>query len=443
MITDKDVYLTKLAEIEPALAQTGPSWLHSVRRAAREQFAEHGFPTTKDEEWRFTRIRPLLQHDFGIAVRPATNGVSAKDLTSAGISGGDLRTLVFVNGHYAPELSDPGTVDGGLRVSNLREALETDPERLEQHLASCADPAKNPFVALNTAHVMDGAFVFVPRGVSVAEAIHLVFVSTGGDTPLVSHPRNLIIIDNDARASVLESYLHTNDAVYFTNPVTELVVGDHGQLDHYKLQNESPAAYHIGALHARIGANSRVRTTSLSLGGTLVRNDVGALLDGEGTDCTLDGLYLADGHQHVDNHTNIDHAKPHCDSHELYKGILGGRAKAVFNGRIHVHPDAQKTDAKQSNRCILLSDDAQINTNPQLEIYADDVKCTHGAAVGQIDETAVFYLRSRGISRRDARRMLVYAFANEIIEKITVEPLRAKLSGDLFTWLTRVESSHA
>jgi Fe-S cluster assembly protein SufD len=234
----------------------------------------------------------------------------------------------------------------------------------------------------------------------------------------------------------VESYVGFESDAYFTNAVTEIVVKENTEIDHCKLQRESDAAYHMATVRAHIGKGSRFKTDAVSFGGTLVRNDLHAVLADEGIECTMNGLYLASGHQHVDNHTVIEHAKPRCSSRELFKGILGGRAKAVFNGRIHVHPQAQKTDAKQTNRCILLSDDAQINTNPQLEIYADDVKCTHGAAVGRIDEDAVFYLRSRGIDDASARRILVFAFANEVLEDLRIGPVREHLTADLDRWLS-------
>jgi Fe-S cluster assembly protein SufD len=298
-------------------------------------------------------------------------------------------------------------------------------------------------VALNTAHVHDGAFIHLPRGTRIEEPIHILYVSRSNGSSVVSHPRTLIIAEDGTRASFVESYVGFESDAYFTNAVTEIVVKENAEIDHCKLQRESDSAYHMATVRAQVGRSSRFLTSSLSFGGALVRNDTHAVLADEGIECALNGLYLARNHQHVDNHTVIEHTKPNCSSRELFKGILGGRAKAVFNGRIHVHPQAQKTDAKQTNRCILLSDDAQINSNPQLEIYADDVKCTHGAAVGRLDEDAVFYLRSRGIDDAAARRMLVFAFANEVLEDVRIAPVREHLTTDLDRWLADTRRTDA
>jgi len=246
-------------------------------------------------------------------------------------------------------------------------------------------------------------------------------------TATVSHPRNLILAGDDSQTMIVESYIGLNNALYFTNAVTEIVAGENAVVAHYKLQRESEEAFHISTVQASLNHSSNFSSHSIDLGGALVRNDVNAVLDGKGIECTLDGLYMVAGRQHVDNHTRIDHVKPHCSSRELYKGVLGGRSKGVFNGKIYVHKDAQKTDAKQTNKNLLLSEDAVINTKPQLEIYADDVKCTHGTTIGQLDQEAIFYLRSRGIDLEAARGLLTYAFASEMIGRIKVEPVRAQL----------------
>ena len=424
---------------EPVLAEAGPAWLHTIRKDAIGKFEELGFPTLKDEDWRFTRVRPLLQHDFQLTDGYKANGVTASDLDEVSFADAGLHRMVFVNGHYAADLSSVGELPAGVRVESLADVLANDPAAVEPHLAKLAATDKNPFVALNTAHITDGLFVFVPKNTVVDTPVHVIFLSRANESAVASHPRNVIVAEEGAKLTVLESWVGKD--VYFNNPVTEIVVGDNADVNHYKVQKESLSAYHVATVQATLGKDSRFNTNSISLGGALVRNDINTYLGGEGIECTLDGLYMADTGQHVDNHTQIDHAMPHCDSHELYKGILNGRAKAVFNGRINVYEDAQKTDAKQSNRCMLLSDDAQVNTNPQLEIFADDVKCTHGATVGQIDEKSIFYLRARGIPKEQARHMLIYAFANEILERIEVEPLRERLATDLYGWLARAESS--
>jgi Fe-S cluster assembly protein SufD len=324
-----------------------------------------------------------------------------------------------------------------VKAGSLATALNSDSALVEPHLARHAGYQDHPFVALNTAFLQDGAFVSIPRGKAVERPIHLLFVSTHDrrGTATVSHPRNLILAGDDSQAMVIESYIGLNNALYFTNAVTEIVAGENAVVAHYKLQRESEEAFHISTVQASLSHNSNFSSHSIDLGGALVRNDVNAVLDGKGIECTLDGLYMVAGRQHVDNHTRIDHVKPHCSSRELYKGVLGGRSKGVFNGKIYVHKDAQKTDAKQTNKNLLLSEDAVINTKPQLEIYADDVKCTHGTTIGQLDQEAIFYLRSRGIDLEAARGLLTYAFASEMIGRIKVEPVRAQLETLLLTRL--------
>jgi Fe-S cluster assembly protein SufD len=442
-MAEKLIDITNFAKFQETPPEAGPSWLKRLRTNARDHLTQDGFPTTKTEEWRFTRLRPLLARDFHLEKRYRANGLSTGDLSALTFPDEDCRRVALVNGNHAKGLSAVGRLPKGVRVESIKTVLRDKPALLKKYLARHADPEKNPFVALNTAHLTDGVLVYIPKGITVEEPIHLLFYSASREGSPMSHPRNLIVAEEQSSATVIESYAGHEGDVYFTNPVTEIVVGDGASLDHYKVQKESRSAYHTATLQVHLGRDTRFHTDFLSFGGELVRNDVNTYLDGEGIDCTLNGLYVARGHQHVDNHTNIDHARPHCDSFELYKGILSGRGRAVFNGKIHVHPDAQKTDAKQSNACMLLSDDAQINTNPQLEIYADDVKCTHGAVVGQIDENAVFYLRSRGIDKVDARHMLIHAFANQVIEQVRVDPLRDRLAGDLSEWLANPETGLA
>jgi Fe-S cluster assembly protein SufD len=306
---------------------------------------------------------------------------------------------------------------------------------MEPHLARHANLENQPFVALNTAFLADGAFVFLPRNAVVEEPIHLLFVSTGAAAPTVSHPRALLVAGENSRATIVESYSGQNDGIYFTNAVTEAVLGENAVIDHYKLNRESEQAYHLATMQVQLERSANFSSHSVTLGGGIVRNDVNAYLGGEGITCTLNGVYLANGRRLVDNHTTIDHAMPHCESHEFYKGILDDRAHGVFNGKIYVRQDAQKTDAKQTNQTLLLSKEATINTKPQLEIFADDVKCTHGATVGQLSEEAVFYLRSRGIGAAEARALLIYAFASDIVSRIKVEPLREQLDAVLLARL--------
>jgi Fe-S cluster assembly protein SufD len=425
VMEEKEVYLADFARFEESLKEDDRGPLHQARQAAAERFAALGFPTLDDEEWRFTNLAPLTRVPFRLAAPGAR--IDAEQLRRLAFDVGTCSLLVFVNGRHAPELSSLRPLPPGAVVGSLAQALRDHPEKVEPHLTRHTAYEDQPFVALNTAFLRDGAFVFVPRGKVVEETIHLLFVSTASGGPTVSHPRALIVAGESSQVRLVESYAGPDGKVYFTNAVTEVVAGENAVVDHYKVQRESRRAFHLAAMHVHQARSSTFASHNFVLGGALVRNDVTAVLGAEGCECTLNGLYAGHGDQLIDNHTRIEHARPHCASHELYKGILDGKAHGVFNGKIHVHPDAQKTDAKQTNQTLLLSDDATINTKPQLEIYADDVKCTHGATVGQLDAEALFYLRARGIDRESARALLTYAFANDIIGRVKVEPLRARL----------------
>jgi Fe-S cluster assembly protein SufD len=351
------------------------TWAQALRESAFERFQEVGFPTTHEEEWRFTNVAPI-----------------AKFFQSR----------------------DPQRVGPSI------------PEDARPHLGQHARSERNAFVALNTAFLDQVNFVAVPRGTVLEEPIQIVYQTAEG---AVQHPRTLIVIGSNAQCTIVETYL--GEGRHFTNAVTEIVAGDSAVIDHYKVQQESLKAYHIATMQAALGRSASFSSYSISLGGALVRNDVNLTLS-EGTEATLNGLYIVNGRQHVDNHTEIDHAKPHGTSHELYKGILDEQATAVFNGRIIVRKDAQKTDSKQTNKNLVLSDDAVINTKPELQILADDVRCTHGATIGQLDAEAMFYLQSRGIGKRQARDLLTYAFAQDILGRIKVTQLKQQLEAVLF-----------
>jgi Fe-S cluster assembly protein SufD len=317
-------------------------------------------------------------------------------------------------------------------VTNLATALREHADLLETHLARYATSDLTPFVALNTAFLGEGAFVSLPRNAVVENTIHLLFVSTESATPTASHPRTLILAGENSQATLIETYVGTEGATYLTNAVTEIVLEANAHLDHVKVQQESLSAYHVAYQKTQMGRSSVFRSHSIVLGGAIARNDANAFLGGEGGECTLNGLTLGQGKQLLDNHTAIDHAVPHCNSHELYKSILNDQARGVFNGKIFVQKDAQKTDAKQTNQTLLLSKAAQINTKPQLEIFADDVKCTHGATIGQLQEEPLFYLRSRGIGLEEARSLLTYAFASEVLDGIRVEAVREQAHKAMF-----------
>jgi Fe-S cluster assembly protein SufD len=423
MPTTTETYLATYDRIE-ASRRHEPTWLRDVRRASAAAFGKLGFPTTKSEEWRFTNVAPIADTRFVQAPPAAVPRSVASGLVVPGLAG---PVLTFVNGRFAPRLSAPGAPRAGVMVVSLADAIAQNPAALQPHFGRHTDVTTRPFAALNTARFEDGALIAIADDTVFGEAIQLVFLSTVTPAPTVSHPRVLVALGRNSQARVVEMFAGIGPARGFTNAVTEVVVGDGAVLEHYRLQRESLSAFHIGHTQLQLGRSSSASSHAMAFGGLIARHDVVAVLGDEGADCTLNGLSLADGSQVIDNHTEIDHAMPHGTSRELYKSIVGGHARAVFNGRIRVRPDAQKTDSKQTNKTLLLSDDAQIHTKPQLEIFANDVKCTHGATVGQLSEDALFYLRARGIGLDDARSLLIRAFATDVTGRIGVEPVRAEL----------------
>ena len=426
------------AQVEPYVARfkvfsqtavaENPPWIRQIRKSAIARFAELGFPTTGQEEWKFTNIAPLLKIPFQPIETPSRQ-LGRKDVAPFLFGNPEGCRMVFVDGHFAPHLSsfldDGGT---GLQLGSLRAMLETNPREMEKHLAHYANFDTNAFTALNTAFFQDGAFVSVLAGRVVEEPIQLLFVAATMEPGAAWHPRNLILAEKRGEVKILETYVSLTDAPYFTNAVTEIVAGPDAKIEHCKIQREGEQAFHFATIKTAQTKNSRWTSHSISSGAHLARNDIQSVLKAEGAACILNGLYLGRGEQLIDHHTVVEHAKPHCESHEFYHGILDGHAHGVFNGKIFVQQDAQKTNAKQTNRNLLLSDDAVVDTKPQLEIFADDVKCTHGATVGQLDEDAVFYLRSRGIGLENARRMLIRAFASDVVGRIGIEPVRDELN---------------
>jgi Fe-S cluster assembly protein SufD len=429
VMDEKETYLERFAELEKTHFAGGPQWLHSIRTAAMDRFAEFGFPTVRDEEWRFTNIAPLLRQPFRHA---DSFEVSVDALERIVPDAGPCHRLVFVNGRFAPQLSSRLPLPQGVIAGDLASAIHAHSEAIREHLTRSVPHEQHAFVTLNTAFIDDGAYISLPRGQVLREPIHLVFVATADGEPAVCHPRNLIVADVNTQATIVESYVGVDGTTTFTNAVTEVVAAENAVIDHYKVQRENLTSFHVASMNVRLGRGGNFSSQNIVLGGRSVRNDVNAYLGAEGSECTLNGLYVGSGQQLIDNHTRIDHAKPHCASHELYKGILDGQARGVFNGKIYVHVDAQKTDAKQTNKTLLLSDEAVIDTKPQLEIFADDVKCTHGATIGQLAAEAIFYLRSRGIRHADARSLLMFAFANDIVDRIKIEPLREQLARVFF-----------
>lgn len=424
--TESDAFLDHFARYEDGLNGQKSAWPHELRREGIEQYRELGLPTRKNEEWKYTNVSPLARQTFTWSGSRTTSGPVLEEVDGSLVPALDGPRLVFVNGRFDASLSTIVDLPEGVTVGGLASELKSSSEVVRRHLTRVGPIQENPFLSLNTGFLGDGAFVHVSRGCALKAPIHLLFITKAGGETIVDHPRSLVVLDADASASVFEHYiaLEGDESVYFTNSVAEAVVGPNARLEWLKLQQESRKAFHISSTNAHQSRDSVFTHHSISLGGLLTRNDINVKLDAPGIECHLNGFFLATGDQLVDHHTLVDHAKPHCNSWELYKGVLDGKAEGVFNGKIHVHQEAQKTDAKQSNRNLLLSEDAVINTKPQLQIYADDVKCTHGATVGRLDHDALHYLRCRGIGEAQARRMLIQAFAGEVLQEIAHATLR-------------------
>ena len=415
-----------LAGLEPAPDGHHPAWLTEARRTAFGWVAEHGFPTLKDEDWRYTRLDPILNIPFEPAVPGVGHRLSSSTIDELAADLGGTR-LIFVNGHFAPELSSLTRLPEGATVTNLASVLAEDSKLLEPLLSRPFGQHHNAFTALNAALGEDGAFVHLRGGTTVEDPIQLVFFSDTGGSPLVSSPRSVVLAGPGSRVAIVEIYAGIAGDVYCTNAVTEVVLEEGAQVEHHKVQDEPETAFHLALLDVRQGRDSRFSSHSVALGSRVARHEVRVNLEAEGAQVSLDGLYMPRGDQLHDNPILIEHAAPHCTSRQLYKGVLDGHGQGVFNGRVVVHPGAAGTTASQTNKNLLLSDHAEVDTRPRLEILADDVKCTHGAAVGRLDEDAVFYLRSRGIPHQAARGLLIYAFMNEMVERLALEPLRSRV----------------
>ena len=405
----------------------GPAELVARRREAFDRFVARGFPTTKDEDWRFTPVAPIARGEWKLDGWTAGRLVTAAQLEPFRFGQPDWCTLVFVDGQFRAELSHRPELPAGVRVEPFAEALARDPDFIERSFARVAEPDSTPFSALNAALAHDGAVIRVAAGTDLAEPVHLLHVTTPEAAGAALQTRTILAVEQGARAQFVESFAALGDAASFTNAVTEVTVGENAWVEHSRIQRESESAYHIGLTEIAQARDSHYRSFTLSMGGALARHDLRARLDDENVECLLYGLYLGRGDQLVDNHTVIRHEHPNCRSWEVYKGILDDRSHAVFNGKVFVTPEAQKTDAKQTNRNLLLSDSARVDTKPQLEIFADDVKCTHGATVGRLDEIAFFYMQSRGIPRDVAQQLLIYAFAAEVVAEVASLPVREAL----------------
>jgi len=421
--------------VKGLLSTYGPDHLAAMRDRSFGEFQKFGVPTQKDEEFKYLSLRALEDGGF----QPAYGAtVDRLDVEKTALGMVEAATVTFVNGQHAPELVTQHKLPKGVFVGSIQDAYANFPDILTQHLGTIAtlkgrlgSTNDERFVHLNTAYLGEGAFIYVPKGVSVEVPIHVQYLTKADHGPLVSHPRTLIVLDDHSDAKIIESYLGLQ-GVYFTNAVTEVYLGEDAILEHTKYQDETSESVFISNLSVHQSDSSTYTSNVANFGGHLVRNDLNVWLDGERTETWLNAASVGLDHQVVDNHTRLDHAKPNCNSFQVYKAILGDHAVGVFNGKIFVYEDAQKTDAKQTNQAILLSPTATINTKPQLEIFADDVKCTHGATVGQLREDAMFYLQSRGIPKAESQALLVYAFAAEVLEKITIPSVRTALEKVLY-----------
>ncbi len=394
--------------------------LKQLREKAEATFRERGFPSTKEELWRFTDVSPVAQADFNAAWQPAK--VDFEALSEI--------VVVFENGKLSSEKSNLEALPEGVYIGSIM-------DRVDERLGTLADE-QSAFVSANTAYFSDGVFIEVPDGVVLDEPIHLIFLADSDGAAL--HLRNFISVGRNAQAAVIEEYIGETDKNYWTNVVTESFVADHGEVDHYKIQRESEQSFHFQTLEAHVGAHAVFSNHTVTIGSKLGRNDIRGKLTGEGGEAICNGLYLLKDRQLFDTHMFMDHAVPECNSHELYKGILDDKARAVFCGRILVQQDAQKTDAIQSNRNLLLSRDAKVNTLPQLEIYADDVKCTHGATIGELDEQALYYMQTRGIDPAAGHAMLTFAFANEVLDEVRCNPAKTYIETLVHAWLDKVSA---
>ena len=415
-----------LQNVVPPKNEAEPQRIAAIRHQAAERFSATGLPSAYDEEWKYTSLAALGRIDW----RLSAGSAQTADTQGASMRGRAVAELIFVDGHLIRSASDISGLSGraGVRLLSLGQALTSSEPAVERWFAGLADFQGHPLTALNTALCRDGAVLIVDDGVVLDGFIHLLFIGSGSD--LMSHPRNLIVTGRNSQLSVVETYIGSGR--YFSNSVTEIVASESAVVSHTKLVRESADAFHIGTTQIHQDRSSNVRSHHMSVGGGMVRNEVNVALMGEGATLALEGLFVLTGREHVDNHTVIDHATPHCDSQELFKGILDQQSRGIFDGRIIVRKDAQKTNSRQVNRNLLLSESAIVDSKPTLEIHANDVKCNHGSTIGQLDEEAIFYLRARGIDEEEARSFLIYAFASEVIERLPFEPIREWVRRALF-----------
>ena len=416
----KELFVSQFAKFEKSLNGDKSSQFHKLRKSAIDEFNRLPIPTQKDEEWKYTNIAPLLKHNFTAGEKIAVDDNRINKFLFDEL---EHSLMVFVNGLYAPELSRLEDIPNKVQVSSLADEIKNSNPVIAKHFGKYAAQENQLFTALSTAFTKDGAFVYVPDGMVIENAIHIIFLSTS-DQKIFTQPRNLFVAGKNSQVTIIEHYISDDDNIHFTNAVTEIVADENAVVDHIKLQEESKNAFHIARMEVDQERSSNFSSHLISTGAELSRNDFNARFNDEGSECTLNGLFMIKDNQLFDAHTMIDHAQPHCVSHEHYKGILQDKSKGVFNGKVMVRQDAQKTNAFQQNNTILLSDDAVMNTKPQLEIFADDVKCSHGATIGKLDEDALFYLKSRGIGDEAATAILIHAFASDVITSIKIPAVR-------------------
>jgi len=418
----KDWYISNFGEFEKRLNGGKESSIHQKRKDALSNFSRLEFPTIKDEEWKYTSIAPLLKYNF---VPSYEKKIVSKDfIKSLLFDEMEHSLIVFINGRYSAENSILLNLPEGVIAGSIANEIRKNNEVLLKYFGKYADHQNHIFTALSTAYTEDGAFIYIPTGKIVEEPLHIIFITDSGNEKILIQPRNLFIAEKNSQVTIIEHYVGNEGEIYFTNSVTEIVAEENAVVDHIKLQEESKKAFHIARMEVDQERSSNFSSHLISTGAVLTRNEFNARFNNEGGECTLNGLYIIDGTQLFDAHTLMDHAKPHCNSHEHYKGILDDKSRGVFNGKIIVRQDAQKTNAFQENNSILLSDEALVNTKPQLEIFADDVKCSHGATIGQMDDDAKFYLKSRGIGEEASKGILLHAFASDVITSIKIESVR-------------------
>lgn len=411
---------------EQAMNGESKTPFHQTRQQAMERFETLGFPTPRNEEWKYSNVRNLISHTYNFSGEHTVSAEIIREISIPNLTG---NVLYFVNGHYEPSLSRVVSPAEQMTILPLREAVQNHPELVGTYFGALTNTQDEAFTALNTAFAGEGIFIHVPKGKVVEESVVMYFINDARAENVGAQPRNLFIIEENSQVTLTETFLTLGEAQSLTNAVTEIHVAKDALVQYYKVQNDSDNSFHIGTTQVRMGDNSHFYAATVSLNGGFIRNNLNIAIDGQHSDAHMYGLYFPDGRQHIDNHTVADHRKPNSESNELYKGVLRGKSTGVFNGKIFVQEDAQKTNAFQSCKNVVLSPDATMNTKPQLEIFADDVKCSHGTTTGQLDNEALFYLRSRGISKDEAMSLLMFAFCEDVITQIKIEPIQEYLKG--------------